>query len=142
MFTLNCKGRLLVIDQPLIMGIINTTPDSFYEGSRFMFVDQILRQAERMLKDGADILDIGGQSTRPGSDRLPISEEKEHVVFLLWGKFAQEKRVLIDETKHLILRAAHPSPLSASAGFFGCRHFSKANQYLTKHGIDPIDWRL
>ncbi|HEY0677440.1 MAG TPA: dihydropteroate synthase [Chitinophagaceae bacterium] len=62
------------------MGIINTTPDSFYEGSRFMFVDQILRQAERMLKDGADILDIGGQSTRPGSDRLPISEEKERVL--------------------------------------------------------------
>src|SRR5215510_2624152 len=71
-----------------------------------------------------------------------ISEEKDNVVFLLWGKFAQEKRALIDETKHLILRAAHPSPLSASAGFFGCRHFSKANQYLVAHGIDPIDWRL
>jgi len=71
-----------------------------------------------------------------------ISEEKEHVVFLLWGKFAQEKRVLIDESKHLILRAAHPSPLSAHAGFFGCKHFSKANEWLVKNGIDPIDWRL
>lgn len=71
-----------------------------------------------------------------------ISDEKEHVVFMLWGKFAQEKRVLIDESKHLILRAAHPSPLSASAGFFGCRHFSKANEYLASHGIDPIDWAL
>src|ERR1044071_2271631 len=68
-----------------------------------------------------------------------ISEEKEHVVFMLWGKFAQEKRVLIDESKHFILRAAHPSPLSAHAGFFGCKHFSKANEYLVKHGIDPID---
>ncbi len=71
-----------------------------------------------------------------------ISEEKKHVVFLLWGKFAQEKRVLIDENKHLILKAAHPSPLSAHAGFFGCKHFSKANEWLIKNGIDPIDWRL
>ena len=71
-----------------------------------------------------------------------ISDEKEHVVFLLWGKFAQEKRILIDESKHLILRAAHPSPLSAHAGFFGCKHFSKANEWLIKKGIDPIDWRL
>lgn len=71
-----------------------------------------------------------------------ISETKEHVVFLLWGKFAQEKRVLIDESKHLILKAAHPSPLSAYAGFFGCKHFSKANQYLVSKGIDPIDWTI
>lgn len=71
-----------------------------------------------------------------------ISEIKKHVVFMLWGKFAQEKRSLIDETRHLILRAAHPSPLSAHAGFFGCRHFSKANEYLIKKGIDPVDWHL
>jgi uracil-DNA glycosylase len=71
-----------------------------------------------------------------------ISEQKEHVVFMLWGKFAQEKQVLIDETKHLVLKAAHPSPLSAYAGFFGCRHFSKANEYLVKNGIDPINWAL
>lgn len=71
-----------------------------------------------------------------------ISEMKEHVVFLLWGKFAQEKQTLIDETKHLVLKAAHPSPYSASNGFFGCRHFSRTNQYLVSHGIDPIDWSL
>lgn len=71
-----------------------------------------------------------------------ISAKKEHVVFILWGKFAQEKRVLIDETKHLVLRSAHPSPLSAHAGFFGCKHFSKANAYLVSKGIDPIDWSL
>jgi uracil-DNA glycosylase len=71
-----------------------------------------------------------------------ISDKKENVVFLLWGKFAQEKSVLINQAKHLILRAAHPSPLSAYAGFFGCKHFSKANDYLVKHGIDPINWRL
>lgn len=71
-----------------------------------------------------------------------ISEQKEHVVFMLWGKFAQEKKSLIDESKHLVLRAAHPSPLSANAGFFGCRHFSKANEYLVSKGIDPVDWSL
>jgi uracil-DNA glycosylase len=71
-----------------------------------------------------------------------VSELKEHVVFLLWGRFAQEKAALIDEKKHLILKAAHPSPLSAKNGFFGCRHFSKTNNYLVKHGIDPIDWAL
>jgi uracil-DNA glycosylase len=71
-----------------------------------------------------------------------ISDGKKNVVFLLWGKFAQEKRVLIDETKHLILRSVHPSPLSAHAGFFGCKHFSKTNEYLTSKRIDPVDWSL
>lgn len=71
-----------------------------------------------------------------------ISAEKEHVVFMLWGKYAQEKQGLIDETKHLVLKAAHPSPYSASNGFFGCKHFSKANKYLMDNGIDPVDWAL
>jgi uracil-DNA glycosylase len=71
-----------------------------------------------------------------------ISDNKEHVVFMLWGKFAQEKRILIDDTKHCILRSVHPSPLSAHAGFFGCKHFSKANAYLVSKGIDPVDWSL
>lgn len=75
MFTLNCKGRIIKIDKPLVMGIINTTPDSFYEDSRLMRTDAILKKVEQMLNDGADIIDIGGQSTRPGSDR--ISEEEE-----------------------------------------------------------------
>ena len=71
-----------------------------------------------------------------------LSDLKTHMVFLLWGKFAQEKQVLIDETKHLVLKAAHPSPFSADKGFFGCRHFSKTNEYLMKNGMDPIDWKL
>ena len=70
-----------------------------------------------------------------------ISQQKKNVVFFLWGKFAQEKQELIDGTKHLVLKAAHPSPYSADR-FFGCRHFSKANQYLVQHKIDPIDWSL
>jgi uracil-DNA glycosylase len=71
-----------------------------------------------------------------------ISALNKHTVFLLWGKFAQEKQALIDETKHLVLKAAHPSPYSADKGFFGCRHFSKTNQYLMKNGKDPVDWKL
>jgi len=71
-----------------------------------------------------------------------ISKVRKHVVFMLWGKFAQEKKVLINAEDHIILTSAHPSPLSANNGFFGNRHFSKANEYLMKHGIDPINWSL
>lgn len=71
-----------------------------------------------------------------------ISKEKEHVVFLLWGKFAQEKAALIDAKKHYLLKSAHPSPLSARNGFFGNHHFSKTNTFLMQHGLDPIDWAL
>ncbi|MEI8280432.1 MAG: uracil-DNA glycosylase [Bacteroidota bacterium] len=71
-----------------------------------------------------------------------ISKNKDHVVFILWGRFAQSKEVLIDKTKHLILASAHPSPLSAYNGFFGCKHFSKTNTWLQQHSIQPIDWTL
>jgi len=71
-----------------------------------------------------------------------LSDEKEGIVFLLWGKFAHEKQVLIDETKHHVLKAAHPSPFSADKGFFGCKHFSQANSLLAGQGKDPIDWSL
>ena len=71
-----------------------------------------------------------------------ISDEKEGIVFLLWGKFAQEKQALIDETKHFVLKAAHPSPYSANNGFFGCRHFSLTNELLMKQHKSPIDWKL
>ena len=71
-----------------------------------------------------------------------ISDEKTGVIFLLWGKFAQEKQVLIDETKHHVLKAAHPSPFSAFQGFFGCNHFVKVNELLTSHELQPIDWKL
>ena len=71
-----------------------------------------------------------------------LSDENQGLVFLLWGKFAQEKQVLIDATKHHILKAAHPSPLSAHNGFFGCKHFSKTNYFLQQEGRDPIDWKV
>ncbi len=69
-----------------------------------------------------------------------ISDEKEGIVFLLWGAYAQKKGEVIDRTKHLVLMAAHPSPFSADRGFFGCKHFSKANNYLKSKGKAEIDW--
>ena len=71
-----------------------------------------------------------------------VNEIDRPVVFLLWGKPAQEKKVLLNNPKHLILEAPHPSPLSAYRGFFGCRHFSKANDFLKQNGETPIDWTL
>lgn len=80
MFTLNCKGRLLLLDKPVAMGIINATPDSFYSESRYNGTDAILGIAEKMLNDGATILDIGGQSTRPGSEAISADEELKRVI--------------------------------------------------------------
>ena len=71
-----------------------------------------------------------------------ISEEKTGVVFLLWGNFAQQKQVLIDETKHHVLKSAHPSPFSADRGFFGSKQFSRTNDLLMKQGLSPIDWNI
>ncbi|MCW3093683.1 MAG: folP [Ferruginibacter sp.] len=80
MYTLNCKGKLLVITQPLVMGIINATPDSFYKGHLQRGINEIVSLAGEMIREGATILDIGGQSTRPGSERVSAQEETERVV--------------------------------------------------------------
>jgi uracil-DNA glycosylase len=69
-----------------------------------------------------------------------ISDEKSNVVFLLWGAYAHKKGEVIDRSKHLVLMSAHPSPFSADRGFFGCKHFSKANEYLSSKGLKEIDW--
>lgn len=71
-----------------------------------------------------------------------LSEKRDGLVFLLWGKYAQSKESLIDSSRHIVLKAAHPSPLSAYAGFFGCKHFSKTNELLQKQGKKEIDWSL
>jgi len=71
-----------------------------------------------------------------------VSSECEHVVFLLWGSYSQKKGAIIDTKRHLVLKAPHPSPLSAYRGFFGCRHFSQANNYLKEHNNLAIDWQL
>jgi uracil-DNA glycosylase len=71
-----------------------------------------------------------------------VNARSDPVVFLLWGSYAQKKAAFVDQTRHLVLKAAHPSPLSAHSGFFGCRHFSRANAFLQARGLPPIDWSL
>ena len=71
-----------------------------------------------------------------------LNEEREGLVFMLWGNYAKRKGSVINRHKHLVLNAPHPSPLSAHQGFFGCRHFSQANDYLKQHGQEPIDWSV
>ena len=109
---------------------------------------------ERWAKQGVLLLNatLTVEQSKPGSHQglgweqftdsviKTISDQKEHVVFLLWGNFARSKAALIDTTKHLVLEAPHPSPFSAHSGFFGCKHFSKTNEYLEKQKLSPIDW--
>lgn len=85
-----------------------------------------------------------GQGWEILTDRIIslLNQKEEPVIFLLWGANAWAKKPLIKNPKHLVLECAHPSPLSAYRGFFGCNHFKKANEYLEKNGIEPIDWRL
>jgi len=71
-----------------------------------------------------------------------LNDRREHIVFLLWGSYAQKKAGFVDRARHLVLEAPHPSPLSAHRGFLGCHHFSKTNNYLKSQGISPIDWSL
>ena len=71
-----------------------------------------------------------------------VNARSDPVVFMLWGSYAQKKAAFVDTSKHLVLKAPHPSPLSAHSGFFGCRHFSTANAFLESHGRPPIDWAL
>ena len=71
-----------------------------------------------------------------------VNKQNQPIVFLLWGSFAQKKAAMLDNPNHLILTAPHPSPLSAYRGFFGCKHFSQANDFLKKHGVEPIDWQI
>lgn len=73
---------------------------------------------------------------------MELSKRRDKLIFVLWGNFAIAKRSLIDESRHLIITAAHPSPLSAHKGFFGCRHFSQINDFLFRNGMEEIDWRL
>lgn len=83
-----------------------------------------------------------GWETFTNSAIKRLSDSKENIVFILWGKFAQEKETLVDTSKHYILKAAHPSPFSAYNGFFGCKHFSLANEFLSSKGLGEIDWEI
>ncbi|MFT4094188.1 MAG: dihydropteroate synthase [Niabella sp.] len=108
MFTLNCKGRLLTINKPVVMGILNINPDSFFSHSRFTRHEDILSAAAKMIKEGAAILDIGGQSTRPGSQRVPAAEELQRVIpaIELIHKNFPDTIISIDTYYSLVAKAA------------------------------------
>ena len=95
MFTLNCKGKILSTEKSLVMGIINVTPDSFYKGHLNEGTEAILKLAGKMIEDGADILDIGGQSSQPGSERIPVQEELERVIPVIKLIRQQYKEVIL-----------------------------------------------
>ena len=93
MRTLNCNGKLFVLKEPIVMGILNATPDSFFDGGKFFSEDDILSQAEKMIADGATIIDVGGQSTRPTAEFISVEEELKRVIpviELIHGKFPDQ----------------------------------------------------
>jgi len=113
MYSLNCKGRLLIIDQPVVMGVLNVTPDSFYKGSRIQYNEELISQAGKMLDSGAAILDLGGLSSRPGANEISVEEEIERVlpaIRLVLERFP-EAFISIDSYRYEVARAA----LSAGA---------------------------
>lgn len=85
--------------------------------------------------------DIGWEEFTDAAIRI-LNEQDRPIVYLLWGRNAQNKKWMLTNQKHLVLEAPHPSPFSASRGFFGCRHFSRTNEFLTEHGIEPVDWQI
>ena len=111
-------------------------------------------ELERWAKQGVLLLNatLTVQASSPGSHQKKgwetftdavikqISDQRNNIVFLLWGAYAQKKGEIIDRNKHLVLMSAHPSPFSADRGFFGCKHFSKTNEYLKSKGVKEIDW--
>ena len=112
------------------------------ELSRFAKQGVLLLNATLTVRAGSPASHQGrGWETFTTEAIKKLSDEREHLVFILWGNYAKEKGKIIDRRKHLILESAHPSPFSAYSGFFGSKPFSKANAYLKKYGVEEIDWR-
>ena len=114
------------------------------------YLEKWARQGVLMLEHGTDCAGASGKFPSEVLDgsSLPmrrfgiLNEQDRPIVFLLWGRPAQMKKSMLTNPKHLILEAPHPSPLSAYRGFFGCRHFSKTNEFLIQNGLEPIDWQI
>ena len=124
---------------------LGLSPGNFQHGNLQVWADQGVLMLNSVLTVEAGRAGCHkGRGWEKFTDRVisELNENKERVVFMLWGDYAQKKGSVIDERRHLILRAPHPSPLSAYKGFLGCRHFSTANAYLADHGMTPVDWRL
>lgn len=135
---------------PSLRNIFREVNEDIYQGESQLFSPDLSRWAEQGVLLLNSTLTVkakkAGSHHRLGWKKLTdeiierLGQAHSHLVFMLWGNPAQEKKVLIPAEKHLILEASHPSPLSAFRGFFGCKHFSKANAYLKKHGFSPIIW--
>ncbi len=135
---------------PSLRNIFEEIQRDVYGGQPQPFSTDLSRWARQgvLLLNAVLTVEAGKAASHQGLGWEPLTDEivatlaqqREHLVFMLWGRFAQSKRRLIDGRKHLILEAPHPSPLSASQGFLGCGHFSKANRYLVEHGFAPIQW--
>lgn len=135
---------------PSLRNILQEINDSIYGGNRVSTDSDLTRWAKQgVLLLNASLTVIAGKPNSHanlGWHRLTddiiatISRQREHIVFMLWGAFAQKKAVLIDQAKHLILATSHPSPLSAHRGFLGSGVFRRCNEYLTLHGYPPIEW--
>jgi uracil-DNA glycosylase len=135
---------------PSLRNIFREIADDIYGGDPPDLSTDLSRWAEQgvLLLNASLTVEAGkaGSHRKLGWMRLTdaiikcLSAQRRHLVFMLWGRFAQSKVPLIDDGRHLILEAPHPSPLSAYRGFFGCGHFSRANAYLVEHGRTPITW--
>jgi len=128
-----------------IQADLGLTPADFRHGNLKAWADQgVLLLNSVLTVEAGRAASHQGKGWETFTDRAisVLNEKRENVVFMLWGAYAQKKGSVIDGLRHLVLKAPHPSPLSAHRGFLGCRHFSKANDYLVRNGKPPIDWRL
>ena len=128
-----------------IQSDLNLSPGNFPHGNLQGWADQGVLMLNSILTVEAGRAGCHkGRGWEKFTDRAisALNENKDRIVFMLWGDYAQKKGSVVDDRRHLVLRAPHPSPLSAYKGFLGCRHFSTANAYLADHGVTPIDWRL
>ena len=128
-----------------IQSDLGLSPAEFKHGNLKAWADQgVLLLNSVLTVEAGRAASHQGKGWEVFTDRAiaALNEKREHLVFMLWGAYAQKKGAVIDESRHLVLTAPHPSPLSAHRGFLGCRHFSKANDYLIRHGMAPVDWRL
>ncbi|GFO70750.1 uracil-DNA glycosylase [Geomonas limicola] len=128
-----------------IQADLGLSPSDFRHGNLKSWADQgvLLLNSVLTVEQGRAASHQGkGWETFTDKAIAELNEKRNGIVFMLWGSYAHKKGEVIDSSKHLVLKAPHPSPLSAHRGFLGCRHFSKANAYLVQQGSTPIDWRL
>jgi len=128
-----------------IQADLGFSPDDFKHGNLKNWSDQgVLLLNSVLTVEHGRAASHQGQGWERFTDKAisELNDKREGIVFMLWGSYAHRKGEVIDDKKHLVLRAPHPSPLSAHRGFLGCRHFSQANAYLAQQGTAPIDWRI